>query len=326
MSWKFPLSVVVLTMNRPTLLHNCLRILFAHTATPFELVLLDNGSSMPQVHEILDALAAEHPDSVRLIKSDMNLGCGIGRAKALAEATGETLATLDSDMCVTPGWETTMLDRLYESDDIAAVGAKIINPDNHLFGNGGVCRTIGSGFVHLENIDFCKTIFDPTLAGRRDCDWVPAGAMMMRRAAYEQSPYSSRRYKNCMVEINVAFKMRRRGWRVVNCPEAVTYHYSDVLEEDQKKDYFAVRRSAAVFCQSTLYFQDDFGVNPVTSWDCPRHFLRMDNPSLLTLHEFFQDLRTHLADTGCVHTEPDGVRLYDVTGIEAFLTQRGIEP
>lgn len=324
MSNRFPLSIVVLTLNRPTLLKACMQSIFRFTSTPFELILLDNGSTMPEVFEYIDQVKNDHPEQVRVVKSDTNLGCGIGRAQALDAARGKTLCTIDSDICVTPQWDRMLLERLYEDDDIAATGAKIVNPDNHLFSNGGSASLIGSGFVHLENIDFRKSLFDSDVSGRLDCDWIPAGAMMMRRSAYEQSPYSHRRYKNCLVEINVAFKMRRNGWRLVNCPEAVAYHYSEMLETGQKEAYFAVRRNTAVFCQSILYFEDDFGVNPVTSWGCPSQFLRMANPTLLELHEVFQEMREYLNGTRGVTKAEDGVLLYDLNGISAFLAERGI--
>lgn len=318
---KKSLSIVVLTLNRPTLLEKSLESVFRYTQVPFELVVLDNGSSDVRVHEYLDNLVARYPGQVSLIKSKVNIGCGIGRATALEQASGETLCTLDSDMCVTPGWDVALLERLYESDDIGATSAKISNPDNHLFSNGGSCRRLGSSFVHLENVDFGKSLFDRNLAGKHDCDWIPAGAMVMRRTAYEQNPYSHRRYKNCMVEINVGFKMRRNGWRLVNCPDSLTYHFSDHLEKDQQEEYFSIRRSASVFCQSTLYFEDDFGVNPVTSWDCPRHYLGMQQPTLLELHAFFADLRTHLHEHEGV-VEKQGVKLYLEKVISDFLEIR----
>lgn len=315
------LSVVVLAMNRPRLLRYCLESVLRFTRVPFELIVWDNGSDRPEVGAYLNELANRHPGIVRVFRSEENLGCGIGRARAMKLASGDYLCTLDSDMNVTPGWDTALLRAIEADDGIGAVGAKIINPNNKVYSNGGLCRELGAGFSIMENIDKGIGLCDPYTPAH-DCDWLPAGAMLFRRRAYEDGPYSERRYRNGFVEINVCFKLRKAGWRLVNCPQAVTYHFAQNLEEDQRTEYLAIRSNRAVFCQSILYFEDDFGTNAVLSWDAQKKYLGMENPTLITLYDFFASMRGYLKNTGGITIGTDRIPLYDVQGIEAFLCEK----
>jgi GT2 family glycosyltransferase len=83
-----------------------------------EILVVDNASSDASA-EIAERLAAEH-DSLRLLRSDANLGYAGAVNLALAEARGDHLAVLNMDVVVSDGWLEPLVAFLDENHDAGA--------------------------------------------------------------------------------------------------------------------------------------------------------------------------------------------------------------
>src|SRR5688572_12507597 len=92
----FLLSVVMPVFNEAATLR---AIVAAVRAVPMkkELVLVDDGSTDGS-REIFDALAAEHPDEVRVVKHERNQGKGAALRTGFAHARGEVIVIQDADL------------------------------------------------------------------------------------------------------------------------------------------------------------------------------------------------------------------------------------
>lgn len=97
-------SVVVLCCNELAYTRLCLESVLAHTRRPFELILVDNGST-DGTAEYLSGLAARpEPERVRVVTNPRNLGYPAGVNRGLTEARGEYVVLLNNDTVVSAGW------------------------------------------------------------------------------------------------------------------------------------------------------------------------------------------------------------------------------
>ncbi len=96
----------------------CLAAVLRNTAAPFEVVLVDNGSSDGTAAY---ARALRDP-RIRVIRNAKNLGFARAVNQGLAEARGPYAVWLNNDCVVTAGWLESLQDTLERSPSIGAVG------------------------------------------------------------------------------------------------------------------------------------------------------------------------------------------------------------
>ena len=111
------LSIIILNWNTAELLKTCVAKVREHTTHPYELVLVDNGSSDGSV-EMIESLRGE--DTVTVF-NDRNLGFSGGNNRGIAAASGDVICLLNSDAFVTPGWDRTLL-ACMEREDAGMAG------------------------------------------------------------------------------------------------------------------------------------------------------------------------------------------------------------
>lgn len=93
------ISVIVPVYNTPSaLLQRCIDSILCQSYGDFELLLIDDGSTAA---DTAATLCAVHDPRVRCIRQE-NGGVSAARNRGLSEATGEFVALVDADDCVTP--------------------------------------------------------------------------------------------------------------------------------------------------------------------------------------------------------------------------------
>ncbi|HZV75687.1 MAG TPA: glycosyltransferase family 2 protein [Conexibacter sp.] len=114
-------SVVVVTCDNLVFTRLCLEsVLGAGDLTPFELIVIDNGST-DGTHDYLDALTRRDP-RVRAELGSENLGFPAAVNRGLRAARGEQLILLNNDTIVTPGWLTGLASHL-DDGRVGLIGA-----------------------------------------------------------------------------------------------------------------------------------------------------------------------------------------------------------
>ena len=101
------LAVVIPTYDRPALLREALESVFAQTAQPGEVVVVDNGHG----DETADMLAREHPGRVTALRMEP-AGVQAARNLGISRTTSTWVALLDDDDL----WEPTFLETVGQID------------------------------------------------------------------------------------------------------------------------------------------------------------------------------------------------------------------
>jgi glycosyltransferase involved in cell wall biosynthesis len=109
------ISIIIPAFNQVEYCRQCLTTLAAATRPPYELILIDNGST-DGVAELFDSI--EH---AVVVHNPANLGFSKAINQGLERASGHPLL-LNSDTLLPTGWLERLETTLFASDDIGAVG------------------------------------------------------------------------------------------------------------------------------------------------------------------------------------------------------------
>lgn len=126
-------SIVVLALNEWAYTERCLNSVVEQTTSPYELVVVDNGSTDQTAQElsVLARRLRSEGVSVTVVSFDDNLGFGGGCNAGIRRSNGEFVLFLNNDTVVTKGWLSAML-AVAELDPLNGV----IGPrSNHVAGH-----------------------------------------------------------------------------------------------------------------------------------------------------------------------------------------------
>ena len=217
-------SIIILNWNGAEMLRQYLPSVVEHTTLPdCEIIVADNGST----DKSLEVLAKEFP-SVRTIVLDKNYGFAEGYNRAIAQVESPYTVLLNSDVEVTEGWLQPMLDYMDTHGAVAAVQPKILswrkkNSFEHAGAAGGylsrLCYPYCRGRV-LWHVEEDQGQYDTTV----NVDWTSGACMCVRTEVYKECGGLDAAFFAHMEEIDLCWRMRNKGWRLVCLPESVVYH------------------------------------------------------------------------------------------------------
>jgi GT2 family glycosyltransferase/2-polyprenyl-3-methyl-5-hydroxy-6-metoxy-1,4-benzoquinol methylase len=172
---RLRVSIVMLTFNRLQLTQQAIASLRASTRQPYELIVVDNGST-DGTPAYLDQLERE---GVRVIKNPDNRGVAAGWNQGLRVATGDCLMVLNNDVLVAGDWLERMTRAAFHVPGTGVVG----------------CRSNYVGGPQVLTPDYTDIgdfpLFARRYAALADGSWfelprVVAVAMLWRRDVYER--------------------------------------------------------------------------------------------------------------------------------------------
>ena len=217
-------SVVILNWNGVSMLRRYLPSVVEHTSLPgCEVVVADNGST----DDSLEVLKTEFP-SVKTIVLDRNYGFAEGYNRALAQIESTYTVLLNSDVEVTDGWLAPLLDYMDAQPDIAAVQPKIKSWEHkdyfeHAGAAGGFLNSLGYPYCRgrvLWKVEEDKGQYDSIV----EVDWTSGACMCVRTQVYKDCGGLDASFFAHMEEIDLCWRMRNNGWRLVCLPQSVVYH------------------------------------------------------------------------------------------------------
>ena len=242
------LSIVILNWNGAAMLREFLPSVIAHSkGEGIEVCVADNASS----DNSLEVMRQEFPD-VRLILLDKNYGFADGYNRALAEVDAEYCLLLNSDVEVTEGWLTPMLDYMDTHPEVAACQPKIRSYHRREeFEHAGAC----GGFMDKYGYPFCRgRLMDTVEEDKGQYDtitpvlWATGAALFIRTADYREAGGLDARFFAHMEEIDLCWRLRSRGRGIVCIPQSVVYHVGGATlnKANPRKTYLNFRNNLLI--------------------------------------------------------------------------------
>jgi GT2 family glycosyltransferase len=218
------LSVIVPFRDDPALLSQCVdAVLSAGGYEHVELVLVDNGSVLPETGSLLDRLA-EDPRIVLLEEPGPYSWSGINNAAA-REVSGDLLLFLNNDIeAITRGWLSALVEHA-QREEVGAVGGRLLYPDRTVQ-HVGVVIGMSNGAAHvLQGLPADSPGYLSWAYMTRDCSAVTGACLMTRRDIFESIDGFSEDLPVAFSDVDYCLRLRRSGRLVVYTPLAELVHH-----------------------------------------------------------------------------------------------------
>lgn len=237
-------SIIILNYNSSKFIKKCLVSVFKTDYDNYEVILVDNGS-----HDNSADLADKFFGSsnrIRIIRNNKNLGFSGGNNQGSLVAKGEYLVFLNIDTQVERDWLRSLVNTINIDSSIGAAQCKLrkagdkkkLESVGHYIDYTGIESYESScvnGELDVGQYDMVKEIF-----------YAKGAAFIVRRGVFFEVGMFDPTYFMDHDEIDLCWRIRLRGYRIVFVPSAVVYHYgagSVGLREENTFILFHLRKN-----------------------------------------------------------------------------------
>jgi len=218
------LSIVILNWNGSHHLRKFLPSVVKYSNFDWaEIVVADNHSS-DDSHEVIEK---EFP-VVKYLQLDRNYGFAEGYNRVLKDNNAEYIMLLNSDVEVTENWLEPMIQLMDSNPLLAACQPKIMQLDHPgMFEYAGA----SGGFIDKYGYPFCRgrlVNFQEQDLGQYDNPisvfWATGAAILVRGKLWHEFNGFDSDFWAHMEEIDLCWRMKNRGYKVVVCPQSKVFH------------------------------------------------------------------------------------------------------
>ena len=216
-------AIVILNWNGQAMLEKYMPSVLQYSKDEATVYVADNASTDQSM-----AMLRQHFPGVKLIQLEKNWGFAEGYNKALKQVDAEYYLLLNSDIEVTHHWLTPMTEYLDNHPDVAACQPKLLSIfDKDRFEYAGA----SGGYLDHFGYPFCRgRIFETVEEDNGQYDyatdilWATGAALMIRSKDYWEAGGLDGRFFAHNEEIDLCWRLRIRGRRIVCLPESYVYH------------------------------------------------------------------------------------------------------
>lgn len=219
-------SIIIPTYNQREMLLRCIESIEAYTTMPYEIIVVDNGSTDGTAEELRKRRGA-----LRLSVHPQNLGFARAVNTGLMLAKGTTLAILNNDVLVTEGWLDQLLHCLRKCPNAAVVGPVT----NYIGGEQliqvsypPIDRSSSSEEIAVMQ-EFAARYNRPDEAKWRYTDRLVGFCMLFSRNTFEEVGYLDEGYElGNFEDDDWVVRLRLQGKRMVIAGDTFVHHYGSI--------------------------------------------------------------------------------------------------
>jgi len=234
-------SIIIPTFNGRELLKDCIYSIKRHTSEPYEIIVVDNGSSDGTV----DICRQE---GITFISLANNIGFPAACNKGLKIATGDTLLLLNNDVIVTRNWLQNMLNCLNSETNIGIVGPLT----NYASGK----QQIDMPYTSLEEMS--NQLNEPDASKWLQVDRIVGLCFLFKRELMDRIGLLDERYSPGHFEDDdYCYRARNAGYTFRIAGDVFVFHHGSA--SFAKQDMSQVKQLIDTNKQK---FMDKWGVDP----------------------------------------------------------------
>jgi len=211
--------VIILNTNRRYDTLECLKSVTSNNYPSYRVIVLDNASTDGSVEAIQNEFS-----NVQIVKLEKNLGYtgnnNVGFQKAL-EQGADWVLVLNEDTTMAPDCIDLLVKAGERDEKIGIVGPMVYHYDEP-----EVIQSAGAEMDRLWKSRHRGMNEDDQgqFSQSREVDWVSGCALLIRRKVLEHLGRFDERFFYYNEEVDLCFRARRSGWKVLFDPEAKLWH------------------------------------------------------------------------------------------------------
>ena len=213
-------TIVIPAYNQFDYTYHCLESISRHSGdVPYEILLADDCST-DLTREIGKVVSG-----MRIVRNQTNLRFLLNCNNAAAQARGKYILFLNNDTQVQADWLRPLVELMEGDPTVGLTGSKLVYSDGHLQEAGGIFWNDASAwnYGHMQNPE------DPEYNYVKEVDYITGASLMVRRSLWEEIGGFDQRYAPAYYEDpDLAFEVRRHGYRVVYQPLSVVVHFEGI--------------------------------------------------------------------------------------------------
>lgn len=215
-------AVIVVNFNAGDMLLRCLRHLQRQTWPPSKVIVVDNASA----DDSMQRAEREH-SWIEAVRLQSNVGFAAGNNIGVAHASDcDWIACLNPDAYADAEWLANLMRAAQAHPEFAFFGSKLILSEhrNRLDGTGDVYHVSGAAWRrdHGRMVDQGHHVSGEIFA---PC----AAASVYRRDAFDAVGGFDGDYFCYFEDVDLAFRMRLRGYRCYYAADAIVYHMGSAI-------------------------------------------------------------------------------------------------
>ena len=218
-------SIIIPTKNGYKDVQRCVSSIIEKTTYQnYEIIMADNGSTDPKMHELYAEFEQQLPGRFFVESIDIPFNFSTINNRAVKKAHGEYLLFLNNDTeVITENWLTLMVS-FAQQERIGCVGAKLLYPNNTvqhagvILGLGGVAGHGHYGYPHGDLGYFGRLAINVNYSA------VTAACLLMKKADFDAVGGFEEAFTVAFNDVDLCLKVQALGRDNVWLHEAELYH------------------------------------------------------------------------------------------------------
>ncbi|MFH1414641.1 MAG: glycosyltransferase family 2 protein [Elusimicrobiota bacterium] len=206
-------AIIIPCFNRLEFTKKCINSIFRYTRSPFELIVVDNGSS-----DGTNEWLKENGPGLKLISKSSNEGAPKAFNAGIKSANSDYVVLLNNDTIVTDGWLERLISLAESSEDIALVGP--------------CSNQAGELPADINSVDEIKIQRDAAvlyLSRKKESIEVPgitSFCMLVKSCIFPKVGYFDENYGyGTNDDHDFCIRVRDAGYRIVCAMDTLVFHY-----------------------------------------------------------------------------------------------------
>lgn len=223
-------SIIILTHNELPYTRECLESIWSRTDEPYELILVDNGSTDGTV-EYLQSL-----DGIKLIQNSTNRGFPAAVNQGIEIATGRYILLLNNDCLVTTGWLRRLLATMCADSEVGLVGPVSNCTSGY--------QQVPVNYSNLAQMDSFAWDWAQEHSGySHEVDRLIGFCLLIRRDLIHRIGVLDERFGvGCYEDDDYCRRARNAGFKAMIAGDAFVHHYGSRTFVGSGADFAAILR------------------------------------------------------------------------------------
>jgi GT2 family glycosyltransferase len=213
-------SIVIPVYNQFNYTYHCLKSILAHTLdVPYEILLADDCSTdiTKKISKVVRG--------IHVIRNSKNLRFLLNCNHASKAARGKYILFLNNDTQVQHNWLKSLINIMECDETVGLVGSKLVYSNGWLQEAGGIVWNDASAWNYGNK----KNPGDAEYNYVKEVDYISGACMMINRKLWDEIGGFDERYAPAYYEdVDLAFEVRKRNYKVIYQPLSVVVHFEGV--------------------------------------------------------------------------------------------------